>query len=262
MTVPIPRLLGMVHSGPLPGSPRFDGDLDRVVELARRDAIILVEAGFPALIVENYGDAPFFASDVPLVTVAAMTRVVVAVAGLGVPVGVNVLRNDAMAAMAIAAATGASFVRINVLAGSMFTDQGLIEGRAAEVLRSRRALNSNVKLLADVFVKHALPPPGLTIEQAALDTWVRGGADVLVVSGSATGQPADRRAVQAVRTAVPDAPLLLGSGVSATNLGAWSDLVDGAIIGTSIKMGSLTTNPVDPAEAQKVVVAAAVAGWL
>lgn len=127
MTVPIPRLVGMVHLGPLPGSPRFDGDFDQVVERARRDAMTLVEAGFPAFIVENYGDAPFFASDVPSITVAAMTRVVLALTGMGAAVGVNVLRNDALAAVAVAAATGSTFVRVNVLTGSMYTDQGLVE---------------------------------------------------------------------------------------------------------------------------------------
>ena len=108
----LPSLIGMVHLPPLPGSPRFEGDLGAVIKFAQRDAIILKEAGFPALMIENFGDAPFYPDKVPPITVAAMTRAVaIIVETTGLPVGVNVLRNDASAALAIAAATGASLIR-------------------------------------------------------------------------------------------------------------------------------------------------------
>ncbi|NIW74677.1 MAG: phosphorybosylanthranilate isomerase, partial [Gemmatimonadetes bacterium] len=90
------------------------------------------------------------------------------------------------------AATGARFIRVNVLSGSMFTDQGPIVGRAAEVARLRAALHPDLVVLADVMVKHATPPPGLTIEQAAADLWERSGADGIVVSGTGTGRPLQR----------------------------------------------------------------------
>ena len=106
----LPRLVGMVHLGPLPGAPRFGGSLQTVIDHALADASILAESGFDALIVENFGDEPFFPDEVPKITVAAMTRAVATVRdAVPLPVGVNVLRNDAMAALAVAAATGASF---------------------------------------------------------------------------------------------------------------------------------------------------------
>lgn len=253
----IGRLIGMVHLGPLPGSPRYDGDLDRVVEAAREDARRLAAAGFDALIVENLGDAPFFADDVPKATVAAMTRAVGAVIETArLPVGVNVLRNDALAALAVAAAAAGAFVRVNVLSGTMYTDQGPITGKAAEVARLRAAIAPNVRILADVFVKHATPPPGLTVEQAALDLWERAGADGIVVSGAATGRPLDRSRLEAVHAAVPAAPLYAGSGVDAGTVAGLLRVCAGVIVGTAIKVGGATAAPVDPVRAEDLVRAA------
>src|SRR5690606_17653797 len=117
----------------LPGAPRHTGSMEAVFDRARADATALAEAGFDGIIVENFMDSPFHPGPVPPVTVAAMTSAVGAVREVtDLPVGVNVLRNDGAAALAIAAVTGALFVRINVHAGSMWTDQGLIEGRAHE----------------------------------------------------------------------------------------------------------------------------------
>jgi membrane complex biogenesis BtpA family protein len=135
-------LVGVVHLPPLPGSPRARAGLDGVLEFARRQAKGLLEAGFDGLVVENYGDAPFFAGSVPPETVAALAviaREIVALAGKA-PVGVNVLRNDARAALGIAAVSGASFIRVNVHSGVAATDQGIVEGKAAETLRARELL--------------------------------------------------------------------------------------------------------------------------
>ncbi|NNC75082.1 MAG: BtpA/SgcQ family protein, partial [Acidimicrobiia bacterium] len=154
----------MVHLGPLPGAPGFDDDFDNLIEDAVTDAERLEAAGFDGLMIENFGDAPFFADDVPKVTIAAMTRVVSDIAAaVGVPFGVNVLRNDALGALAVAAATDAAFIRVNVLSGQMATDQGPIVGRAAEVARMRRSIAPDTLVLADVFVKHATPPPSLSL---------------------------------------------------------------------------------------------------
>ena len=160
-----------------------------MIAAAVGDAVAIEKAGFEAVMVKNFGDAPFFADDVPKVTVAVMSVVAQSIAAaVGVPVGINVLRNDAAASLAIAAATGASMIRANVLSGTMYTDQGPIVGKAAEVGRLRASIAPDVAILADVFVKHAIPPPGLSVTQVAEDTLDRGGADALVVSGSSTGR--------------------------------------------------------------------------
>jgi uncharacterized protein len=250
----------MVHLGPLPGAPRYDGDFDGVLERAAADAGALAEAGFDAVLVENLGDAPFHPDRVEPVTVAALTRAVAEVArSVALPVGVNVLRNDAVAAVSIAAATGASFARVNVLSGTMITDQGPITGRAAEISRLRARIAPEVTILADVFVKHAVPPPGLTIESAAVDLWQRGGADAIVVSGSGTGLPTDAGRIAAVAAAVPDALLYAGSGVTTNTVASLLEICHGVIVGTAVKEGGVTTAPVDPARA-KALVAAATSG--
>ncbi len=247
----LPRLVGMVHLAPLPGSPRYDGDIDGVIAAAIEDARRLEEAGFDGIGVENFGDAPFYRNDVPKVTIAAMTRCVAAVSrNVGLPIGVNVLRNDARGALAIAAATGAAFIRVNVLTGSMWTDQGLIVGDAAEVVRLRQAIAPETRIFADVFVKHAIPPPGTSLEHSAEELAGRGLADGIIVSGTSTGRPPTISTLRDVRAAVPETPIYIGSGASASNVAQFLSIADGVIVGTTLKRGGATTNPVDPERAR------------
>lgn len=258
----LPRLVGMVHLRPLPGSPRFGGDVDAILERAVSDARTLASAGFDAIMIENFGDAPFFADSVPAVTVASMTRAVAAVSEeTDLPIGVNVLRNDGLSAIAVAAATGASLIRVNVLSSMMYTDQGPIVGQAAEIARARSQLAPHVQILADVFVKHASPPPGATIELAAIDAWERSGADGLVVSGSGTGSSVDLNDLRRVRAAVPGAPIAIGSGASVSNIAALAQLSDTMIVGSSIKPNQDPAMAVDADLASGFVEAAQAAGF-
>jgi len=249
----ISGLIGMVHLGPLPGSARsvsFQETIDQAVS----DAIALGEAGFDAIMIENFGDAPFFADDVPKITIAAMTRVASAVGqASNLPFGINVLRNDALGAMAVAAATGAAFIRVNVLSGSMSTDQGHITGKSAELARLRATIAPDVAVLADVMVKHATPPPGLTIDRAAADLWERAGADGIIVSGTGTGRALDDADLQLVHDVVPQAPLYAGSGVTADTVAEILEICAGAIVGTATKVDGVTTNRVDPERALAIV---------
>ncbi len=261
MIEPLPRLVGMVHLLPLPGSPRFEGSIDDVVATAASDARTLVGAGFPALIVENFGDAPFYADSVPPETVAAMTRAVHEVAELGVPVGVNILRNDALAALAVAAVTGARFIRVNVLTGLMYADQGPLIGRAAELQRARVALGPQIEVWADVMVKHATPPPGSDIGQTAVDTVERGLADAVIVSGSGTGVPLDLDEARLVKQAVPPGTrIVAGSGVDSGNIDRVLSAVDTIIVGSSVKVGQHPDNRPDPLRVKAFVEAAAERG--
>lgn len=260
-TSKLPALVGMVHLAPLPGAPQFGGSIDAVVDDALTRARQLVEAGFPALMVENFGDVPFYADDVPPVTIAAITRCVSHIAAeVDVPIGVNVLRNDGIAAVAIAGVTGAAMLRVNVLSGLMQTDQGPIVGRAAEVVRHRREVAPDTRIWADVMVKHASPPPGLTLEQSADDTWHRGGADALVLSGAGTGHAPDLDAFRKVRATVADAPLVVGSGATLDNLASLAELADHIIVGTALEVDDVPGAPLDPARLDRFVEAAASVG--
>ncbi len=210
----------MVHLRALPGSPRWDGDMPALVRAALDDARALAEGGADALLVENHGDVPFTARRVDAATVAGMAVAVAEIRrALPLPVGVNVLKNDVRSALAVAAATGARFVRVNVHVGAVAADQGIIESDAHDTLRYRRLLGLEIGILADVQAKHGLPLAPMPLEQEARDCYARGLADALVVSGVATGEPTPMADLKRVRGAVPEAPLLVGSGASPETVG-------------------------------------------
>jgi len=239
-------LIGVIHLRPLPGSPRFRGGWREAIKAAIADAVAYERGGAHALFIENFGDAPFTRTSVAPETIAAMTAAGCAVGeAVELPIGFNVLRNDARAALALCAACGGRFIRVNVHCGAMLTDQGLIEGDAYHTLRYRERLCPDAKILADVHVKHAVPLGNWPLEDAARDTVERGLADALVVSGVATGQSTDLRDVERVRRACPRTKLFLGSGVTAENVRDYLGFADGAIVGSSLKRGGRLANPVD-----------------
>ena len=247
------EIIGVVHLLPLPGSPGWKGDLDSVVEHAQRDTE--ARGGIDAVIFENFGDVPFLSGPVPPETIAAMAVVIESVANsVEVPFGVNVLRNDPIAALALAYATGGEFIRANVHTGVMVTDQGIIEGRAEDTVRRRSALAAPVKFLADVLVKHAVPLGEQDIRDAAKAAVHRGMADALIVTGPFTGEEADLSDVKAVKEVVPQGtPVLVGSGVTDGNIGTYLEWADGVIVGTSLKRDGIVSNPVDQARVARLV---------
>lgn len=229
-------LFGMVHLPALPGAPEF-WTLDDVIGRAARDARVLAEQGCDGFVIENFGDRPFARGRVEAETVAAMTRVITEIRSqVSAPFGVNVLRNDALSALAIAAVTGAAFIRVNVHTGAMLTDQGIIEGDAYTTLRKRAALAPNVLIFADFLVKHAVSLAPVDPIQAAKDLRERGLADAIIVTGAETGAPADPLSLRMLREALPDAPLIVGSGLTRENAHRFGE-ADAAIAGTSLKGG-------------------------
>ncbi|WP_114577371.1 BtpA/SgcQ family protein [Saliphagus sp. LR7] len=252
-------IVGMVHLQPLPGAPGFDGGRGAIRERALADARALEAGGVDGLIVENFGDAPFYPEGVPAHVVSEMT----AVAGelreaVEVPVGINVLRNDAEAALAVAGAVGAGFVRVNVHVGTAATDQGVLEGRAHETVRLRERVAPDVAILADVHVKHASPVGDRGIERAARETAERGLADGIVVSGPGTGEEAGVEDVERVADALSDldAPLFVGSGVTPETVGEVLEAgADGAIVGSALERDGEAGNPVEESRVREVVAA-------
>ena len=241
---PSRSVFGMVHLRALPGAPLFTSLAD-VLELALHDARALRDGGCDGLVIENFGDRPFTRGRVEAETIAAMTRVIAEIRReVPLPFGVNVLRNDALSALAIAAATEAAFVRVNIHTGAAVTDQGIIEGDAYATLRKRAALAPDVRIFADYLVKHATPLG----ETSAKDLRLRGLADAIIVTGSETGAAADPARLRELRSLVADAPLLVGSGLTPENADRFED-ADGAIVGTSIKTG----DRVDAEKARAVV---------
>ena len=251
---PRPFLIGMCHLPPLPGSPRHTLPMDPIVEHAVQDAGALRDSGFDALLIENFGDAPFSGGRIEPWATAALAVVAAQVkSATGLPIGVNALRNDALAALGVAAAAGADFVRVNVLVGVSATDQGFIEGQADELLRARARVAPSVEVFADVHVKHAVCMSQPDIALAAEEAAYRGQADALIVSGATTGRPADRPDLRRVRQAVPDRMLLAGSGATPETIVRILEVADGAIVGSCLKPGGRPELPIDPALADAFV---------
>lgn len=251
-------IIGVIHLPPLPGSPRFRGELRTIADRVREDARALADGGAAAMILENFGDLPFHPDRVKPHTVAIMTTLaMVARETAELPLGINVLRNDARAALAVAFAGGGAFIRVNVHVGVALTDQGLISGQAADSLRYRRELDAGIAIFADVGVKHAAPLAPRPVEEEAEEAARRGLADALILTGSMTGRPVDPVQLAAVKRAVPETPLLAGSGVTPDNVAHVFQFADGIIAGTVLKVGGEVENPVDPAAVARLVEAAA-----
>ena len=228
--------------------------MSEVIDGALADASSYENGGVDGIFLENFGDVPFTSGAVSSETVAAMAAVGRVVgAAVNVPVGFNILRNDAVAALGLCTACGGEFIRVNVHTGSMLTDQGMIEGTAYETVRRRATLCPEVKILADVLVKHAVPVEPQPIEHVALDTLQRGKADGLIVSGSATGAQVSMDELRRVREACPEAPLLVGSGVNESNVRESLQWADGVIVGSSLKKDGVVTNAVDMERVKRLV---------
>jgi len=245
-------IIGMVHLPGLPGSPECKNDFDEIREHALSDAKKLVEGGVDALLIENYGDIPFYPGDVPKHTVAFMTRVVSEInAEVDCPLGVSVLWNDGAAGLSIATAAGAEFVRIPVHTGVQISNGGIVEGKAHETIRLREQIDSDVAILADIDVKHAQRITERRSQTAEfVEAIKRGVADGVIVTGAETGDQVNEQLITAITAkrdeVAPSVPVLAGSGVTPGNVKGILSQLDGAIVGTALKENGKTRNPVDP----------------
>ncbi len=243
----IPNVIGVVHLLPLPGSPRFGGSLDNIIDRSIRDCSLYCKYGLKGALIENFGDNPFTAGKVDPATVASMTRVAIVLKEKfpDMVFGINVLRNDAESALSIATVVGADFIRVNVHVGAVVADQGIIQGKAYDTLRLRKNLEANVKIFADVEVKHAAVIGKYDIEMQAADALERGLADAIIISGSRTGEPVDMKQLRTLRRLFSDAKIIIGSGANSRNARELLKIADSLIIGTSVKFERVTSNPVD-----------------
>jgi uncharacterized protein len=247
-------MIGVVHLLPLPSSVRWGGSLSAIIDRAEQEAVALVSGGVDGIIIENFFDAPFPKSRVDPAVVSAMTTIVLRLRELiSMPIGINVLRNDSLSGMAIASCTGAAFIRVNVLSGVMATDQGLIEGCAHELLRYRRELGSNVKIMADVLVKHAHPLSSADLTTAVRETIDRGLADAVIISGTATGTAPSLADLQLAKAAAGSTPVIIGSGADYNNIASLIQSADGVIVSSALKRQGKIENSIDPIRVSQFV---------
>jgi membrane complex biogenesis BtpA family protein len=250
-------LIGMIHCPPFPGAPRYRGEpLEAIYDVCLRDAERLIQGGLHGLIVENHGDIPFQKpGDIGPETSAFMAVVADRVRrATGVPIGVNVLANAPLPALAVAAAGGASFIRVNQWANAYVANEGFIEGRAAEAMRYRSLLRAEkVRVFADSHVKHGSHAivadrsvAELTKDLAFFD------ADCIIATGQRTGHSASLEEIDEIGSAT-HLPLLVGSGVNEDNILAILERTNGVIVASSLKEEGVWWNPVDPDRVRRFV---------
>lgn len=248
-----PAVIACIHLQSLPGSPRYAGSMRAVCDTALQELEIYERAGVHGVIVENFRDQPFYPGIVPPETIASMSVVLSEIMrSTRLPVGVNVLRNDAAAALAIATATGAAFIRINVHLGAVVGDQGIIEGKAYETLRMRARLESDVLIFADAAVKHAAPLAPRGLEAEVRDLEGRGLADAIIISGTATGAETDMADLTKAKGATR-LPVLIGSGCTPQNIAKMAGIADGFIVGSAFKHGGVADGSVDRARVEEMI---------
>lgn len=250
-------LIGMVHVGALPGTPRHEAPIEHLAAQASIEARVLLDAGFDAVLIENMHDRPYVHGDrLGPEIVAGMTRVGVEVASTSdSPLGVQILSGGNRQALAVALAIGAAFIRCENFVYAHVADEGLLaEAEAGALLRERKRIGAeHVAILADIKKKHASHAitADISIEDAA-HAAAFFGADALVVTGAWTGQPADPDDARRAREA-SGLPVVIGSGVTAENIAAMLDAADAVIVGSSIKHGGVWSNTVDPKRAEHTV---------
>lgn len=230
-------IIGMVHLKALPGSASFDGDMDAVYAQARSDARMLVDGGVQALMVENDGDQPYECT-LSTPQIAALAAVASRLrAEFDVPMGISAAFNDYQAALSIAKAVGAQFVRIPVFVDTVVAFCGILQPVAPMAIKLRSRLQAeSVQILADIQVKHTkLLLPETAIEESA-QLAQSCGADAVIVTGVSTGNVPPIEAVKRAKSAVR-IPVLIGSGIASDNVREQLAIADGAIVGTTFKQG-------------------------
>ena len=252
-------VIGVVHSLPLPGAPSYDGmPMADVTAFAVDEARRYADGGVDGLIVENHGDIPFAKPEhlgpETAACMAVMTAAVVQAVKL--PVGVNVLANGAVQAIAVAVAAGAVFVRVNQWANAYVANEGFVEGPAAEATRFRARLHGRaIRIFADVHVKHGAHAitADRSIAELARDVEFF-DADAAIATGQRTG---DAATIEELRTIAAGTalPVLVGSGVNPDNVGDIFGVADAVIVASYLKQDGVWWNPVDPARLRRFMAA-------
>src|SRR5574341_376062 len=246
-------VIAMAHVPALPNTPRYrrEGGVGHLIERLRPDVEYLVSGGVDAILFCNEDDRPYvFRAGVE--QVAAMTRVVAELAPTTIPFGVDFLW-DGLAAMAIAQATGASFIR-EVLTGLYESDMGLWSPDAGAVLRLRAQVGADhIRVVDNIAPEFASPLGSRTLAQRARSAITSSLADAILISGAMAGDEPDIAAFQEVKTVTGNVPVFLNTGAKPSNIARFLTLADGVIVGSSLKVDGVTWNPVDPARVEELL---------
>jgi uncharacterized protein len=248
-------IIGMVHLLPLPGSPGYQGDMEQVIHRAKADADALVEADYDGLIVENFSDLPYLTGSGPLERTVAFTIVLREIRNMvSKPLGVNIQFNDYEAEILTAGLCKANFVRIEAYVDSLTTVGGITPACSARAHRLKSQYGfKDLAFFVDVHVKEASLIGSSTFAESIRNA-EHAGADAIIVTGTATGQATPVNLVQEARKNTK-LDLLIGSGFNKEYGKELLIIADGAIVGSSIKIGGKASNPIDPLSAKELIAA-------
>ena len=247
-------VIGVIHLPPLPGSPRFSGDLSEIVERAVREARILEDCGVNGVIVENFWDVPFKVRVRDAETIASMTVIVKNIVDeVNIPVGVSLLRNSGVEALAIAYACNAKFIRVNALCQVIVAPEGILYPIARELIELKYKLKSNVRIYADVNVKHGKPLVERDIVDVAKECIERGMAEAIILTGSRTGKVVELNDILKLRKAKLGKPIVVGSGINLNNIAKYWSIADGFIVGTYFRVNGDLSKPIDRERVNKLM---------
>ncbi|MEA2071379.1 MAG: BtpA/SgcQ family protein [Asgard group archaeon] len=254
-------IIGMIHLKPLPGSPNHSLSIPEIIAAAVDDFNALVMGGIDGVLIENYHDNPYHATECDTYTNSIITLIVKALQKrTNIPIGINILRNACSDALKIAQITNADFIRCNIFTGAYVTDQGIIQGcaRKLQTIKKNWSLRlennyTNTLIFADVFCKHATPIASRNINYEIADAFNRGLADAIIITGNKTGEPIDLETLQNLYQENKSSPIILGSGLTSDNAEQLLEYADGAIVGTFTKKDHLIEKPVDTKNVQKLM---------
>jgi uncharacterized protein len=246
-------VIAMAHFPPLPGTPLYDeaGGVRAIRDRVAHDVELLLGGGVDGLLFCNEGDRPY-ALHAGFEAVAVMTRVITEQAPTDRPFGVDFLW-DGKAALAMALATGARFVR-EVVTGVYDSDMGLWNTDPGGLLRYRRYIGAApIQVFFNVTPEFAASLAPRPVGVVAKSVAVSALADAILVSGRMAGAEPDLSAVREAKAAVGDLPVLVNTGVRVDNVEQFLQVADGVIVGSSLKVDGSTWNPVDEARVRALM---------
>lgn len=231
-------IIGAIHFAPLLGYKDFPG-YEVILKNAIKDLQVFQEGGVDGVIIENNYDIPHKIV-VDKKTADLMNRLGKEIIKKArIPVGVSVLWNDYKSAILIAKKIGAKFIRVPVFIDSVRTNYGDIFANPKEVIDFRKkAKAEDIAIFTDIHVKHAELLEKKSIDESAKEA-VKAGSDAIIITGKWTGVAPDSSELKIAREAVDDFPILIGSGVDATNIKSLFEYANGAIVSTSLKKGGI-----------------------
>lgn len=227
----------MIHVGALPGTPKSKLSIEKIIENALCEAMILNDEGVDAIMIENMHDRPYLNRKAGPEIVASMTAVARELRkSIQIPLGIQILAGANKEALAVALAAQLNFIRAEGFVFGHLADEGWMSSDAGEILRYRNQIGAeNIQIFTDIKKKHSSHAISNDISIAetakAAEFFL---SDGVIVTGKSTGEKASLEEVKMVKNSV-NIPVIIGSGIDTNNIHEFWEIADAFIVGSSFK---------------------------